>query len=98
MFLEDARPANDRALEVPTEMRLSLLRWDYPDKSGQGQPGATAAAATATGMTSNSTNTSAACSSTSLASREDGGRALPGCGGDEPEGADAAGAPPDDDQ
>jgi len=31
VFLEDAKQANDRALEVPREMRLSLLRWDYPE-------------------------------------------------------------------
>lgn len=28
MYLEDARPANDRTAEVPREMKLSVLRWD----------------------------------------------------------------------
>lgn len=31
VYLEDARPANDRALEVPREMKLSLVRWDCPE-------------------------------------------------------------------
>ncbi|CAM9296715.1 unnamed protein product, partial [Scytosiphon promiscuus] len=32
VYLEDARPVNDRAVEVPREMRLSLLRWDCPEE------------------------------------------------------------------
>lgn len=28
VYLEDARPANDRTAEVPREMKLSVLRWD----------------------------------------------------------------------
>ena len=32
MYLEDARPANDRTAEVPREMKLSVMRWDrYPE-------------------------------------------------------------------
>lgn len=38
MFLEDARPPNDRAMEVPREMRLSLLRWDRSEEGCQQEP------------------------------------------------------------
>lgn len=69
MFLEDTRPANDRALEVPREMRLSLLRWDYPEDEKQ-EPG-TAAASTSERIAANSR--SAGRPSPSLASREGGG-------------------------
>lgn len=49
VYLEDARPANDRALEVPREMKLSLLRWDCPEEDEyHGQEGAAAAAAAST--------------------------------------------------
>lgn len=97
MFLEDARPANDRALEVPREMRLSLLRWDYPEKSGHEceEPGAAAASS------SSSVAASAARPSTSLTSREDGGlgRApLAGGSGDEPGAAEVADGRPENDQ
>ncbi|CAM9367278.1 unnamed protein product, partial [Ectocarpus sp. 4 AP-2014] len=38
VFLEDARPLNDRATEVPREMRLSLLRWDRAEEGCQQEP------------------------------------------------------------
>lgn len=38
MFLEDARPPNDRAMEVPREMRLSLLRWDRAEEGCKQEP------------------------------------------------------------
>ncbi|CAN0251682.1 unnamed protein product, partial [Ectocarpus sp. 8 AP-2014] len=38
VFLEDARPPNDRAIEVPREMRLSLLRWDRAEEGCQQEP------------------------------------------------------------
>lgn len=99
MFLEDARPANDRALEVPREMRLSLLRWDYPE-TGKGGPGRLAAAAATSDRVAATTSSAGG---TSLASSREGGggRAPPGGRSDEPGGATETETPdgrPEDDQ
>lgn len=85
MFLEDTRPANNRALEVPREMRLSLLRWDYPEKDGQEEPRG-GSASTPESVSARS----AGRPSTSLAARAGGGRAPAGGGGDEQDGAEIA--------
>lgn len=75
MYLEDARPVNDRALEVPREMKLSLLRWDYPEKDEHhGQEGAIAGAPSKRNETSRSARADGGGGRPLGGERRDGGR------------------------